>query len=174
MELVSAATDLDEDQVLNGLEAAAHRALVTEALGRPGSFRLAHAMIRQVIHHRLGPTQMRAVPAPRKYPSELRERATRLVAEARQEDRELSLTAAVKRIATRVGIVPDILRGWCPGRGRRRAAAGDHGRGRGEDAVSWSGRAARSSAPTRSCWRPSRSSRQCSPAKALVTRQVHR
>jgi transposase len=56
---------------------------------------------------------MRAVAAPRKYPDELRERAMRLVAEAREEDPELSLTAAVKRIATRVGIVPDRLRGWC-------------------------------------------------------------
>jgi transposase-like protein len=37
----------------------------------------------------------------------------RLVAEAREEDPELSLNAAVKRIATRVGIVPDTLRGWC-------------------------------------------------------------
>ena len=51
--------------------------------------------------------------APRKYPEELRERAMRLVAEAREEDPELSLNAAVKRIATRVGIVPDTLRGWC-------------------------------------------------------------
>ena len=45
--------------------------------------------------------------APRRYPDELRERAMRLVAEAREEDPELSLTAVVKQIATRVGIVPD-------------------------------------------------------------------
>jgi DNA-binding SARP family transcriptional activator len=57
LELVSAATDVDEDQVLNGLEAAAHRALVTEAPAPPGSFRFAHAMIRQVIYHGLGPTR---------------------------------------------------------------------------------------------------------------------
>jgi transposase len=56
---------------------------------------------------------MRAVPAPRKYSNELRERAIRLVAEAREQDPELSLTAAVKRIAAMVGIVPDTLRGWC-------------------------------------------------------------
>jgi transposase-like protein len=37
----------------------------------------------------------------------------RLVAEAREQDPELSLNAAVKRIAARVGIVPDTLRGWC-------------------------------------------------------------
>jgi transposase-like protein len=37
----------------------------------------------------------------------------RLVAEAREQDPELSLHAAVKRIAARVGIVPDTLRGWC-------------------------------------------------------------
>lgn len=51
--------------------------------------------------------------APRKYPPELRERAIRLVAEARQEDRELSLNAAVIRIGRRTGVNPDTLRGWC-------------------------------------------------------------
>ncbi len=53
------------------------------------------------------------MPAPRKYPNELRERAMRLVAEAREQDPELSLNAAVKRVAGLVGIVPDTLRGWC-------------------------------------------------------------
>jgi transposase len=53
------------------------------------------------------------VPAPRKYSNELRERAMRLVAEAREQDPELTLNAAVKRIGTRLGIVPDTLRGWC-------------------------------------------------------------
>ena len=53
------------------------------------------------------------MPAPRKYPNELRERAIRLVAEARVEDSSLSLNAAVQRIAPRVGVVPDTLRGWC-------------------------------------------------------------
>lgn len=53
------------------------------------------------------------MPAPRKYPQELRERAMRLVAEAREEDPDLSLTAAVKRIGGRVGVNADTLRGWC-------------------------------------------------------------
>ena len=53
------------------------------------------------------------MPAPRKYPNELRERAQRLVAEAMTEDPSLSLNAAVKRIGPRVGVVPDTLRGWC-------------------------------------------------------------
>ena len=53
------------------------------------------------------------MPAPRKYPNELRERAMRLVAEAREQDPELSLNAAVKRIGQRVGVNPDTLRGWC-------------------------------------------------------------
>lgn len=52
------------------------------------------------------------MPAPRKYPQELRERAMRLVGEARQEEPELSVTAAVKRIGQRVGVNPDTLRGW--------------------------------------------------------------
>jgi transposase len=53
------------------------------------------------------------MPAPRKYPNELRERAVRLVVEARGEDPSLSLNAAVLRIGPRVGVVPDTLRGWC-------------------------------------------------------------
>lgn len=51
--------------------------------------------------------------APRKYPQELRDRAMRLVAEARREDPELSLNAAVVRIGQRVGVNADTLRGWC-------------------------------------------------------------
>jgi transposase len=52
------------------------------------------------------------MPAPRKYPEELRERAQRMVAEAMSEDSSLSLNAAVNRIGPRVGVVPDTLRGW--------------------------------------------------------------
>ena len=37
----------------------------------------------------------------------------RLVQEARQEDRDLSLNAAVVRIGARVGVNADTLRGWC-------------------------------------------------------------
>ena len=53
------------------------------------------------------------MPAPRKYPQELRERAMRLVAEARKEDSGLSVNQAVIRIGQRVGVNPDTLRGWC-------------------------------------------------------------
>jgi transposase len=53
------------------------------------------------------------VPAPRKYPNELRERAQRMVAEAMAEDPGLTLNAAVKRIGPRVGIIPDTLWAWC-------------------------------------------------------------
>lgn len=53
------------------------------------------------------------MPAPRKYPQELRERAMRLVGEARTEDPDLSLNAAVVRIGSRVGVNADTLRGWC-------------------------------------------------------------
>lgn len=53
------------------------------------------------------------MPAPRKYPNELRERAMRLVAEAREQDPELSQNQAVERIGQRVGVNPDTLRGWC-------------------------------------------------------------
>jgi len=52
------------------------------------------------------------MPAPRKYPQDLRERAMRLVQEAREQDPALSVNAAVQRIGTRVGVNPDTLRGW--------------------------------------------------------------
>ena len=52
------------------------------------------------------------MPAPRKYPQELRERALRLVDEALVEDPSLSINQAVIRIGERVGVVPDTLRGW--------------------------------------------------------------
>jgi transposase len=53
------------------------------------------------------------MPAPRKYPSELRERAQRLVIEAREQEPGLSMHQAVARIGPRVGVNPDTLRGWC-------------------------------------------------------------
>ncbi len=53
------------------------------------------------------------MPAQRKYPQELRDRAVRLVYEARKEDPVLSLNAAVMRIGQRVGVNSDTLRGWC-------------------------------------------------------------
>lgn len=37
----------------------------------------------------------------------------RLVQEAREQDQQLSLNAAVLRIGPRVGVNPDTLRGWC-------------------------------------------------------------
>lgn len=51
------------------------------------------------------------MPALRKYPQELRERAMRLVQEARKGDPELSVNQAVIRIGQRVGVNPDTLRG---------------------------------------------------------------
>jgi len=52
------------------------------------------------------------VPAPRKYRQELRDRAIRLVLEARKEDPDLSLNAAVVRVGQRTGVKSDTLRGW--------------------------------------------------------------
>jgi transposase len=48
----------------------------------------------------------------RKYPVELKERALRMVSEARAQDPGLSMTGAVERIGPRVGVVADTLRGW--------------------------------------------------------------
>ncbi|RUQ02748.1 hypothetical protein D8M34_17765 [Microbacterium sp. HSID17254] len=56
---------------------------------------------------------MEIVPAPRKFSNEMRERAKRMVRQARQEDPGLSVNAACKRIGPQLGILPDALRGWC-------------------------------------------------------------
>ena len=52
------------------------------------------------------------MPAPRKYPQELRDRSVRMVREAMAEDPDLSMNQAVHRIGDRIGVVPDTLRGW--------------------------------------------------------------
>ena len=64
------------------------------------------------------------MPAPRKYPNELRERAIRLVRRPARQDPSLSLNAAVVRIgAAGRGDTRTRLRGWCKQAvGRRRAA----------------------------------------------------
>src|SRR3954453_12147006 len=43
----------------------------------------------------------------------MRERAKRMVREARQREPNLSINAACKRIGPQLGILPDTLRGWC-------------------------------------------------------------
>ncbi len=48
--------------------------------------------------------------APRKYPDELRERATRLAVEARRDP--ATRTGALKRIGEQLGINPETLRNW--------------------------------------------------------------
>jgi len=48
--------------------------------------------------------------APRKYPDELRERATRLAVEARRDP--ASAVGAIKRIADQLGVHPEALRTW--------------------------------------------------------------
>src|SRR3954453_18195961 len=53
---------------------------------------------------------MRVMAAPRKYPDELRERATRLAVDARRDP--ATRTGALKRIGEQVGINPETLRNW--------------------------------------------------------------
>lgn len=48
--------------------------------------------------------------APRKYPDELRERATRLAVEARKDP--VGRAGAIKRIADQLDVHPEALRGW--------------------------------------------------------------
>jgi transposase len=50
------------------------------------------------------------MPAPRKYSQELRDRATRIALEARQD--QATSTGAIKRIALQLGIHPEALRTW--------------------------------------------------------------
>ena len=50
------------------------------------------------------------MPAPKKYPDELRERATRLAVEARRDP--ASAVGAIRRIADQLGVHPEALRGW--------------------------------------------------------------
>ena len=50
------------------------------------------------------------MPAAKKYPDELRERATRLAVEARRDP--ASAVGAIRRIADQLGIHPEALRGW--------------------------------------------------------------
>jgi transposase len=78
------------------------------------------------------PREGGVMPAPRKYPLELRERSVRLVFEAREQEPGLSLNAAVVRIGSRVGVNKDTLRGWCKQEeidsGRRATTTGDAAR----------------------------------------------
>jgi transposase len=53
------------------------------------------------------------VPAPRKFSDEMRQRARRMVREARAQEPGLSVNAACKRIGPQLAILPDTLRGWC-------------------------------------------------------------
>jgi transposase len=53
---------------------------------------------------------MRVMAAPRKYPDELRERATRLAVDARRDP--TTRAGALKRIGEQLGINPETLRNW--------------------------------------------------------------
>src|SRR4051794_22305832 len=53
---------------------------------------------------------MRVMAAPRKYPDELRERATRLAVDARRDP--ATRTGALKRIGEQLGINAETLRNW--------------------------------------------------------------
>src|SRR5215217_3973629 len=53
---------------------------------------------------------MRVMAAPRKYPDELRERATRLAVDARRDP--ATRTGALKQIGEQLGINPETLRNW--------------------------------------------------------------
>jgi len=53
---------------------------------------------------------MRVMAAPRKYPDELRERATRMAVELRQDPD--SKHGAINRVAEQLGMHPETLRNW--------------------------------------------------------------
>jgi len=52
------------------------------------------------------------VPAPRKYPDELHERAIRFALDLVDGPEKLSVNAACRRVGEQLGIVPDSLRNW--------------------------------------------------------------
>ena len=52
------------------------------------------------------------MPAQRKYPPELKQRAVRLVIETKEQEPELTWHKACVRIGQRVGVNPDTLRFW--------------------------------------------------------------
>lgn len=60
----------------------------------------------------LKPRKGGAVPAPRKYPEELRERAICFALDLVDGPERLSVNAASKRVGDQLGIVPDSLRNW--------------------------------------------------------------
>ncbi|WP_246958345.1 transposase [Brachybacterium sp. Marseille-Q7125] len=51
------------------------------------------------------------MPAPRKYPDELRERAVRMVLDALDDD-STSQRGVFRRVGERLGVNPETLRGW--------------------------------------------------------------
>src|SRR5215203_4167456 len=58
----------------------------------------------------LNPWRMRVMAAPRKYGDELRERATRMAVELRQDPATRS--GAITRVAGQLGMHPETLRNW--------------------------------------------------------------
>jgi transposase-like protein len=64
------------------------------------------------------------MPAPKKYPDELRARATRMAVEARKDP--AAATGSIKRIADQLGVHPEALRTWVK---RAEIDAGDRVRG---------------------------------------------
>ena len=62
------------------------------------------------------------MPAPRKHPDELRERAIRFALDLVEGPEKLSVNAACKRVGEQLGIIPDTLRNWVQ---RQRIDQGD-------------------------------------------------
>ena len=56
------------------------------------------------------PVRMGSMVAQRKYPEELRERATRLAVQARRDP--ATARGAIRRVATQLGVHPEALRTW--------------------------------------------------------------
>ena len=52
------------------------------------------------------------MPAPRKYPDELRERSIRFAGDLVEGPEKLSVNAACRRVGEQLGIQPDTLRNW--------------------------------------------------------------
>ncbi len=103
--------------------------------------------------------RIRAMEAPRKYPDELRERATRMAVEARRDP--ATRAGAIQRTGHQLGVHPEALRGWV-----KRAEIDDGARA-GTSSVD-AGASLNSNARFVSCGKPTRSCApraRCSPRR---------
>lgn len=111
------------------------------------------------------------MPAPSKYPAELKERATRMAVEARRD--VATKSGAYRRIGEQLGVNPEALRNWVQRAETDQGSAPAPPPTMPSDWSNSNARCASYAAPTRSCARRRLSSRRSSTARPSDVR-VHR